>query len=63
MLSDRDADFISMSRPFIRDPYTVKKIEDGKIDRLACANCNKCLAAIPNDLPIKCYNSSWPKRK
>jgi len=62
ILSDRDADFISMSRPFIRDPYTVKKIADGKIDRVACVNCNKCLAAMPNDMPVRCYNSSWPKK-
>ena len=63
ILSEHDAEFISMSRPFIRDPYTVKKIESGKIDRVACENCNKCLAAIPNNLPTRCYNKSWPSKK
>ena len=54
------ADFISMSRPFIREPYLVKNIKEDKIDRVSCVSCNRCLAAIPSDLPIYCYNKKFP---
>lgn len=36
------ADFISMSRPFIRDPYLVKKFHKDKIKKSECISCNKC---------------------
>ena len=54
------ADFISMSRPFIREPFLVKKIKEGKMDRVSCVSCNRCLAAIPSDLPVYCYNKKFP---
>ena len=56
-----DADFISMSRPFIREPFLVKKIASGEIDRVACVSCNRCFAAIPNEIPIYCYHKGFPK--
>jgi len=49
------ADFISMSRPFIREPSFVKKIKEGKTSAASCISCNKCLAAVVNDMPIRCY--------
>jgi 2,4-dienoyl-CoA reductase-like NADH-dependent reductase (Old Yellow Enzyme family) len=36
------ADFISMSRPFIRDPYLVKKFRQDKVKKSECISCNKC---------------------
>ena len=50
------AEFISMSRPFIREPFLVKKLKEEKADMVSCVSCNKCLAAAANDLPIRCYN-------
>jgi len=50
------ADFISMSRPFIREPFLVKRIEAGKTDRASCVSCNRCLGAIANRMPLRCYN-------
>jgi 2,4-dienoyl-CoA reductase-like NADH-dependent reductase (Old Yellow Enzyme family) len=61
VLENNDADFISMSRPFIREPFLVKKIKEGKMDKVSCVSCNRCLAAMPNDLPIYCYNKGFPK--
>lgn len=49
------ADFISMSRPFVREPLLVKRIEAGKTDRASCVSCNKCLGAIANRMPLRCY--------
>ena len=61
VLENNDADFISMSRPFIREPFLVNKIKEGKMDRVSCVSCNRCFAAIPNDLPVYCYNKGFPK--
>ncbi len=50
------ADFISMSRPFIREPFLVKRIQTGKTDRSSCVSCNRCFGAIANRMPLRCYN-------
>ncbi|MFC2169063.1 NADH:flavin oxidoreductase [Acidobacteriota bacterium] len=50
IIKDRKADFISMSRPFIREPYLVKKLRVEEIDRSECISCNKCF----NLRGIKC---------
>ena len=44
------ADFISMSRPFIREPSIVKRFRSGKVEATACISCNKCF----NPRGIKC---------
>jgi 2,4-dienoyl-CoA reductase-like NADH-dependent reductase (Old Yellow Enzyme family) len=49
------ADFISMSRPFIREPFLVKKFKEGKTRAASCVSCNKCLAAVANNMPVRCY--------
>jgi 2,4-dienoyl-CoA reductase-like NADH-dependent reductase (Old Yellow Enzyme family) len=50
------SDLISMSRPFIREPFIVKKFREGKVDAVSCVSCNKCLAAAANNMPVRCYN-------
>lgn len=57
------ADFISMARPFIREPFLIKNFKEGKQDKAACISCNRCLAAIPNNLPIRCYVNKFPEEK
>ena len=54
------ADFISMSRPFIREPSLVRRIREGKADAAACASCNRCLAATINNMPVRCYYNGFP---
>ena len=49
------ADFISMSRPFIREPLLAKKIKEGKKNIASCISCNRCLAAAANKQPVRCY--------
>ena len=61
VLENNYADFISMSRPFIREPFLVKKIKEGKLDKVSCVSCNKCLAALVNNIPVYCYNKGFPK--
>lgn len=56
VLSKGYADLISMSRPFIREPYLVKSFRQGKSDRASCVSCNKCLAAHSRGIPIRCFH-------
>ncbi len=41
ILEDR-ADMISMSRPFIRQPFLVREFRLGRFFKSACISCNKC---------------------
>jgi 2,4-dienoyl-CoA reductase-like NADH-dependent reductase (Old Yellow Enzyme family) len=61
VLEKEHADFISMSRPFIREPFLVNKIKAGEMDEVSCVSCNRCLAAVANDIPVYCYNKAFPK--
>lgn len=55
------ADFISMSRPFLRDPFLVRKIREGKIEVVSCISCNRCLAAAAGNMPVRCYVKGFYK--
>lgn len=64
IIENKNADFISMSRPFIREPNLIKNIQDNKDYQSQCVSCNRCTVAITsNILPIRCYNSYFPKKK
>ena len=54
-------DLISMCRPFIREPYLVKHIKEAEVNAASCTSCNKCLAAVVNDMPVKCYYKGFPE--
>jgi 2,4-dienoyl-CoA reductase-like NADH-dependent reductase (Old Yellow Enzyme family) len=41
-VSDGKVDLVSMSRPFIRDPFIVKKFRKGDTGKSACISCNGC---------------------
>lgn len=59
-LDEEYADCISMCRPFIREPFIVKKIREGKTETVACVSCNRCLAAVTHNIPVQCYNRGLP---
>ena len=54
------AGFISMSRPFLREPFLVKRFKEGKAEVAACESCNKCLAAAASEMPVRCYCDGFP---
>jgi 2,4-dienoyl-CoA reductase-like NADH-dependent reductase (Old Yellow Enzyme family) len=60
ILKEGDSDFIQMCRPFVREPFLVKKIRKGETDKASCRNCNRCLGAIANNIPIACYYNGLP---
>jgi 2,4-dienoyl-CoA reductase-like NADH-dependent reductase (Old Yellow Enzyme family) len=55
ILAQDKTNFISMCRPFIREPFLVKKIKQGKTDKASCISCNRCFAAVANNMPLRCY--------
>jgi 2,4-dienoyl-CoA reductase-like NADH-dependent reductase (Old Yellow Enzyme family) len=63
VIENGQADAISMCRPFIREPFLVKRFREGKATQAACISCNKCVGAIVNDMPVKCYTGGLPKKK
>ena len=60
-VQNKYADFISMSRPFIREPYLVKKFKAGKQTETSCVSCNRCGAALFNKFPFRCYLENFPE--
>jgi 2,4-dienoyl-CoA reductase-like NADH-dependent reductase (Old Yellow Enzyme family) len=42
MVKQGKVDLISMSRPFIREPFLVRKFRTGEINKSECISCNKC---------------------
>ena len=60
VLENNYADFISMSRPFIREPFLVNNIKENKMEKVSCVSCNRCLADVANELPVYCYNKGFP---
>ena len=60
VLRSEVADLIGMSRPFIREPRLVKRIRERRTDSASCVSCNRCLAAIAQDMAVRCYFGGFP---
>ncbi|MCL5884685.1 MAG: NADH:flavin oxidoreductase [Deltaproteobacteria bacterium] len=54
ILEKEDADFIALSRPFIREPDLVRKWEADQTHRALCVSCNGCFLAGIKDGGIRC---------
>ena len=54
VLEDGAADFISMSRPLIREPGLIKRWKNGDLEKAKCISCNQC---FENWIfrPLRCY--------
>ncbi|PKL39902.1 MAG: NADH:flavin oxidoreductase [Spirochaetae bacterium HGW-Spirochaetae-1] len=50
------SDFVSMSRPFIREPHLVRKMREGKIRTVSCVSCNRCFGNLTANRPVRCVN-------
>ena len=58
VVAEGDADFVAMSRPFIREPDLVSLIERGHTRIAKCTSCNLCLLHSGKD-PLRCWRESW----
>jgi len=62
LIENNHTDFISMSRAFIREPYLVKSFKGGNTVEASCISCNKCFAAVFNNIPLNCYEKGIPEK-
>jgi len=54
IIREQKADFISLCRPFIRQPMIVKNWGSGDIKQITCNNCNNCFGYVPLDESVRC---------
>ena len=54
VVQNGEADFISLSRPFIREPDIVNKWKSGNHHRATCISCNKCFEALLKREALHC---------
>jgi 2,4-dienoyl-CoA reductase-like NADH-dependent reductase (Old Yellow Enzyme family) len=49
-----DADLISMSRPFIREPGLIARWQKGEVEPASCLTCNRCMGIVRRGEPLEC---------
>lgn len=54
MVTEGEADFISFSRPFIREPALVKRWLSGDLSASTCISCNSCFGPILSEKGFYC---------
>ncbi|MDA8139769.1 MAG: NADH:flavin oxidoreductase [Desulfobacteraceae bacterium] len=54
------ADMIALSRPLIREPSLVRKFIEGSSEESTCTSCNRCFAAMFNNMEVRCYQKGLP---
>lgn len=54
ILSERRADYVAMSRPFIREPDLVNKWKSGESSTATCISCNGCFETAFQGLGVSC---------
>jgi 2,4-dienoyl-CoA reductase-like NADH-dependent reductase (Old Yellow Enzyme family) len=54
IVDSRDADLISMCRPFIREPDLVSRWQRGDKEPARCISCNKCSTVVRKGEPLEC---------
>jgi 2,4-dienoyl-CoA reductase-like NADH-dependent reductase (Old Yellow Enzyme family) len=60
VLKKGQADYISMARPFIREPHLIKRWKSGDTGSAKCISCNRCFETGMKGLGISCY---WERKK
>jgi len=55
IVEKEEADLLALSRPLIRNPNFPALLEKGTIAESDCLNCNRCLAAVSLNKPLRCY--------
>ena len=54
ILSEGIADYISMSRPLIREPGLINRWQSGDLAKSGCLSDNKCFGPARSDQGVSC---------
>ena len=54
VVSEGIADYVSLCRPFIREPHLVKRWKSGDTGRATCISCNECFKPVRAGEPLYC---------
>jgi 2,4-dienoyl-CoA reductase-like NADH-dependent reductase (Old Yellow Enzyme family) len=63
VIQNGEADFVSLSRPFIREPGLVNDWKSGDHNRATCISCNKCFEALLKLEPLHCVQQKLEDRR
>jgi 2,4-dienoyl-CoA reductase-like NADH-dependent reductase (Old Yellow Enzyme family) len=63
VVQNGEADFVSLSRPFIRQPGLVNDWKSGDYHRATCISCNKCFEALLKLEPLHCVQQKLEDRR
>jgi 2,4-dienoyl-CoA reductase-like NADH-dependent reductase (Old Yellow Enzyme family) len=54
VVSEGMADYVSLCRPFIREPHLVSRWKSGETRRATCISCNECFTPVRAGKPVYC---------
>lgn len=54
VVANGEADFISLSRPLIKEPHLIHAWKNGSRDRAGCISCNKCYEQLVKGEALHC---------
>jgi len=54
VIQNKEADFISLSRPLIREPGIIKEWKKGDRHRAKCISCNECFESLLESKTLEC---------
>ncbi len=57
-IQNKEADFISLSRPFISEPGLINDFKTDKKKKAKCISCNKCIIEIIRARPVSCFQNA-----
>ena len=63
LVADRVADYISMSRPFIREPHLINRWAAGNYSKAACVSDNLCFQPLLEGKGIYCVSEEREKKQ
>jgi 2,4-dienoyl-CoA reductase-like NADH-dependent reductase (Old Yellow Enzyme family) len=49
LVTERKCELVSIARPFVRDPFAVRRFFDGELEEVECKSCNQCFCR-----PVSC---------
>ena len=62
IIENKEADFISLSRPLIREPAIINEWKKGDRHRAKCISCNQCFDGLIKREPLRCFREERRER-